>query len=577
VIIKKNLEIFLRFLEKKQKFKFYFIIFLQLIGSILEAFGIALILPILGIILGQDTNLFSGFFKNITSSYIYINKEYLLIISIITILSFFILKNSVLIFVYKKIFTFAYEIQQIVKSKVYTHFINQKYYKFTEKGSSKMISTISVDLNIFTQNFVVSLLIFLTELFVLIMISLLLLIIEPSGFFLVAFITSLFVFIFLKFFKKKLHSLGEEKEIYEERMQKIINNSLNSFQITKIHNKEKFFIKKFDMFNKESSFLYGKFMFFQNIPRLFFEILIIILLSVLIFIMIKLNYTFDDIFIKVAIFSAAAFRVMPSINRLTYTYQGIMFSSSTLDKISSLANEINEIKNVKEKNNSINKKIIEFKDELLLKNICFNYGNNEVLKNLDLKIQKGQAIGIYGESGGGKTTLVNLISGLIKQDSGSVFVDNNEVNIDNSEWQKLIGYVPQNINLLDDTLINNITFSDDESYDNDFLEMISNQSQITDLIKSHGNKKIGERGLRMSGGQLQRLSIARALYKKPSILIFDEATSALDLETEKKVFNTIYSLKRKKTLIIISHNIKNLDECDVKFRLENGTLTNTAI
>ena len=163
MIIKKNLEIFLRFLEKKQKFKFYFIIFLQLIGSILEAFGIALILPILGIILGQDTNLFSGFFKNITSSYIYINKEYLLIISIITILSFFILKNSVLIFVYKKIFTFAYEIQQIVKSKVYTHFINQKYYKFTEKGSSKMISTISVDLNIFTQNFVVSLLIFLTE------------------------------------------------------------------------------------------------------------------------------------------------------------------------------------------------------------------------------------------------------------------------------------------------------------------------------------------------------------------------------------------------------------------------------
>ena len=144
--------------------------------------------------------------------------------------------------------------------------------------------------------------------------------------------------------------------------------------------------------------------------------------------------------------------------------------------------------------------------------------------------------------------MVNLISGLIKQDSGSVFVDNNEVNIDNSGWQKLIGYVPQNINLLDDTIINNITFSEDESYDNDFLEMISNQSQISDFIKSHGNKKIGERGLRMSGGQLQRLSIARALYKKPSILIFDEATSALDLETEKKVFNTIYSFKRKKDI-----------------------------
>ncbi len=574
MIIKKNLEIFLKFLEKKQKIKFYFIIFLQLIGSILEAFGIALILPILGIILGQETNLFSGFLNNIISTYSFINKEFLLIISIITILLFFLLKNSILVFIYKKIFTFAYEIQQMIKSKVFYHFINQNYNKFTEKGSSKMISTISVDLNIFTQNFVVSLLIFLTELFVLIMISLLLLIIEPSGFFLVASITLLFVFIFLKFFKKKLHSLGEEKEAYEERMQKIINNSLNSFQITKIHNKEEFFLKKFDIFNKKSSFLYGKFMFFQNIPRLFFEILIIILLVVLIFVMIKLNYTFDNIFIKVAIFSAAAFRVMPSINRLTYTYQGIIFSTSTLDKISSLANEINDTTIRKEKNKTTNKKNIEFENEILLKNISFNYGNNKVLKNLDLEIKKGQAIGIYGDSGGGKTTLVNLISGLIKQDSGSVIIDNKEVNIDNSEWQKIIGYVPQNINLLDDTIINNITFSDDNSYDTEFLDIISNQSQISDFIKLHGKKKIGERGLRMSGGQLQRLSIARALYKKPSIIIFDEATSALDSETEKKVFDTIYSLKRNKTLIIISHNVKNLDRCDFKFKLENGVLIN---
>ena len=166
------------------------------------------------------------------------------------------------------------------------------------------------------------------------------------------------------------------------------------------------------------------------------------------------------------------------------------------------------------------------------------------------------------------------ISGLIKQDSGSVIIDNKEVNIDNSEWQKIIGYVPQNINLLDDTIINNITFSDDNSYDTEFLDIISNQSQISDFIKLHGKKKIGERGLRMSGGQLQRLSIARALYKKPSIIIFDEATSALDSETEKKVFDTIYSLKRNKTLIIISHNVKNLDRCDFKFKLENGVLIN---
>ena len=172
----------------------------------------------------------------------------------------------------------------------------------------------------------------------------------------------------------------------------------------------------------------------------------------------------------------------------------------------------------------------------------------------------------------GKTTLINLVAGLIKPQSGKIILDNKEVEIDNSNWQNLIGYVPQSVNLLDDTIKNNITFCENNDGNKKLLMEVANQAQISELINNYGDKIIGERGLRMSGGQLQRLSIARALYRKPSILIFDEATNALDSSTETKVFDTIYSLKGKVTLILISHNVNNLNKCDQKFKLENGTL-----
>jgi len=511
MIVKKNLDIFLRLLGKKEKLLFQYVVFLQLGGSILEAFGIALIIPILGIILGQDGSNFF-FLKDINESLNISNKGSLLMFLVATMLLFFIFKNAFLAFIYKKIYNFAYNIQYNIKSKVYSHFIKQKYQKFTEVGSSNLISTISVDLNLFTQNFIGSLLIFTAELFVLLMISILLILIEPAGFLLMSLCALIFIFFFYKFFKNKLKEFGDEKEKSEVELQKIINDSLSSFQITKIHNKEDFFINKFNIFNHKTSSLYGKFVFLQNIPRLFLELLIIILISILIFVMIKFNYTFNEIFIKIAIFSASAFRMMPSINRLTYTYQSILFSTATVEKISLINDEILSAKNEDILKEQQNKKLVNFKDSLRMENISFNYGSIKILDNINLKIKKGEAIGIYGTSGGGKTTLINLISGLLQPSSGKIFLDNKELEINNSQWQKKIGYVPQSINLLNDTIINNITFCDDH-LDHELLKKISIDSQISELIINEGNKEVGEKGLKMSGGQLQRLSIARALYK----------------------------------------------------------------
>ena len=568
MIVKKNLDIFLRLLEKKDKLSFHYVVLLQLGGSILEAFGIALIIPILGVILGQEGSNFY-FLSDINESLNISNKGSLLMLLVAAMLLFFTFKNLVLAVIYKKVYNFAFNIQYKIKSKVYSHFIKQKYQKFLEVGSSNLISTISVDLNLFTQNFIISLLIFVSEFFVLIMISILLILIEPAGFLLMTLCALIFIFFFYKFFKNKLKEFGDEKEKNEVELQKIINDSLSSFQITKIHNKEDFFINKFNIFNHKTSSIYGKFVFLQTIPRLFLELLIIILISILVFVMIKFNYSFNEIFIKIAIFAAAAFRMMPSINRLTYTYQSILFSTATLKKISLINDEILATKNKDILKEQKSKKLVNFKDSLRMENISFNYGSNKILDNINLNLKKGEAIGIYGASGGGKTTLINLISGLLQPSSGKIFLDNTELEIHNAQWQKIVGYVPQSINLLNDTIINNITFCDNH-VDHELLKKISIESQISELIINEGNKEVGEKGLKMSGGQLQRLSIARALYKKPEILIFDEATNALDEETEKKLIETIYSFKGKITLIIISHNLENLDNCDVKYKLENG-------
>ena len=208
MIVKKNLDIFLRLLGKKDKLLFQYVVFLQLGGSILEAFGIALIIPILGIILGQDgSNLF--FLRDINESLNISNKGSLLMFLVAAMLLFFIFKNAVLAFIYKKIYNFAFNIQYNIKSKVYSHFIKQKYQKFAEVGSSNLISTISVDLNLFTQNFIVSLLIFTAELSVLLMISILLILIEPAGFLLMTFCALIFIFFFYKFFKNKLKEFGD--------------------------------------------------------------------------------------------------------------------------------------------------------------------------------------------------------------------------------------------------------------------------------------------------------------------------------------------------------------------------------
>ena len=248
--------------------------------------------------------------------------------------------------------------------------------------------------------------------------------------------------------------------------------------------------------------------------------------------------------------------------------QALSFSLASVETLSNELNNNNILSNDTEE--------LEFENHINIKNLNFKYPNTDknILLNINLKINKGESIGIIGSTGCGKSTLTDIISGLITPSSGDIIIDNQKINSVLKQWQKKIGYVSQNIFLMDDSIKNNIGFGHKE-INNEYLKNALDKSQLNDFVNSlpEGlDTKVGESGTRLSGGQQQRISIARSLYNNPEVIIFDEATNSLDTNTESRIMNTIYDLKKDKTLIIIAHRLSTLTQCDVIYELKSGTL-----
>ena len=288
-------------------------------------------------------------------------------------------------------------------------------------------------------------------------------------------------------------------------------------------------------------------------------------------ILININYENDKIIIFIALLAAVGFKLIPSFNKIISAVQHLKFYLPITDN---LCTELN----IKLEKHTKNKpEYIIFKDDIKFSNIKFSYNKEQlILNDLSLEIKKNQKIGIIGSTGAGKTTFINILLGLLKQQNGEIFIDNKKVILSNRSWQNKIGYVPQNVYLIDDTIKKNIAFGiNEENISNIKLEKSLKISQLDSFISKLPNgidTLVGENGVNLSGGQLQRIGIARAIYDNPEILIFDEPTSSLDSETEKKFIKEIYNVSESKTIIIISHKINTLNFCDKIYILKNGKL-----
>ena len=377
--------------------------------------------------------------------------------------------------------------------------------------------------------------------------------------------------IYIKFTKNIIQRLGKERFFFEEKVIKNINEFFYSIRDIKIYFLQNYFINNFwNILNSYASSL-KKNLTFQILPRLTIELVLIYFLGLLLVLLTSRGNDFEQTIITLGLFAAASFRLLPSLNKIINSQQTLRYQVPSVNEI------YRELNNNNLRNIPNNKNTIIFKKKLELKNISFYYSPKKIiLKNLNLKVKFGEKIGIIGQTGSGKSTLIDIIAGLLFPTSGQVIIDDTKINLRKKLWKHNIGYVSQNTCLIDDTIKSNVAFgSSNENISNDRINKILSDVEISNFVKNlkfKTNTIIGERGISLSGGQKQRLGLARALYHRPKLLILDEAFSALDIKTELKIFNKINKEYKDMTIINIAHKGGSLKFCDKVYRLENNKL-----
>ena len=567
-------KIFQSFLTTKQKRKYRLIVFYLVFQSFLEVIGVGMVIPILSLVLETEQNYFFSFL-GIDENNLGFTKDKIIFFTVSIIFLFFIFKSFFLYQSSKSIYKFAFDVQIELKNKIFKNYINMSYEEYLKNKSSRLISNISTNIPLITQYFSIPILTLAAEGLILIFILTFLLLFEPKGFIILAVCLTASLLLTYKTISKKLKNMGTIKEDYENKLVKIIQNGIGSIKVTKLYDLEKRYEEQFYKINQPLGNFQAITYVFQNIPRFVLELIGFIAISLLILILFKSGTTNAEIITVVGIFAAAGFKIIPSVNRIIFSLQGIRFSHSVLETMKKILDNLSVV--------TLDKKLdlkekINFQQDLEFKNISFKYPDteNQVINNFNFLLKKNKKIGIFGPSGSGKTTFLDLLIGLLTPQNGTILADGVKANLNSKSWRSKISYVPQFNYLVDDKLINNIAFGQDEkNIDKKFVEELLNLTMLKQEIVDKNPKKmdliVGERGINLSGGQIQRVGIARALYKKPEILILDEPTSSLDNENERLIVENISKMNNI-TLIIVSHRESSLNNCDELYKFENGKL-----
>jgi len=549
------------------------------IAAAIEIVGLGSVPIFIMIIIDIDvlSNKFPTFFAN---DYIKsLSQDYITIFGGIILILIFLLKN-----VYLSLFLFfqgkVIKILKIdVTNKLFKIYINAPYSFHIINNPSVLIRNITQSVS-GAINTILSTLTVTREILILIVVFILLFLNEPmvsiSVFSILILITGLFMF----FTRQTLISRGEQVQFLFEDQMKTMNHTLGSIKETKILNRENYltnlFMHQVDKIEKHSFFSY----FLSQTPRLFLEFIAVFTVALTTIIFVLINLSNEQILPTISLLAVCAIRLIPAFNSIVSSISTRRFSKASLKIVSG------EMINVPIEDKFKNKNLIEeknykkylFKDQIKFENVFFSHENSnaKILQNISLEIRRGQKVGIIGKSGAGKSTLIDLILGLIKPIEGKILIDDSNLEYNLRDWQKQIGYVPQDIYLLDDTIKNNIAFGLNTNDINQERILKSIElSRLKDYVGSLEKKEntvVGNRGIKVSGGQKQRIGIARALYNNPGILILDEATSSLDAINERKIMEEIYNTAKNTTLIIVTHRYKPVSNCDKIYLLDNGKI-----
>ncbi len=561
------------FLSKKQRTLYCILILGSFIGALLEFIGIGSIPIFIDYLVNENQErIFNIRFEELINFNFDVNNKILFASVVLSMI--FIFKNvyfSLLFYFQGNLFR---EIKKNNSLKLYKKYINSSYETHLNINPALINRNLLSEI-IVSANYLENLLMIIRESLIAILIVFLLLLVNTYislTSILLIIIVSVFFYLSIRKIIKRLSSTTQK---FRADQIKNINQVFGSIKESKILNADDFFESEFENFTDtiEKNNFYINFV--QKLPKLIIEVLVIISLTLIITIFVADGKKVIDFLPIIGLFAVGTIRLLPSFNLITSNLTRLKSESISFNYI------VNEFKKL---NNSFNEKKKEdfsfkkFESDIILKNISYKYKDKEefVLKDLNLQIKKGQMIGLIGESGQGKTTLINLIIGLLNPLKGEILFDGKNIKNHIANWRSFIGFIPQDIYLLDDTIKKNIAFGiSEKKIEVEKVNEAIEKSELSDFIKNlpEGlDTIVGDRGIKISGGQRQRIGIARSLYRNPDILILDEATSSLDSETEGNFINNINKFKRSKTVIISTHKFEILKECDIIYEIKNKNI-----
>lgn len=565
-------------LDKKQKHAMGALVVMMVIGAFLQTAGIGLLVQVVQVVIDpeaiQNNKITRAFYDFLGIE----NYRTFAITIMVSLILVFVVKNLFLYAQQKMTYAFVYTNQFRTSERMMCNYLRRGYEFYLNADTAVVQRSITSDVNN-----MYALILALLQMFSDGVVSLFIIaycfMSNGTMTILLAAVMVVLMLLVKKVLKPIMYRAGKDNQDYYSSLFKWISQTVQGIKEVKISCKEQYFVSEYKKSGKGYVDAVQKYSLYNNIPKLLIETACIAAMVGYMIVLVATGASTQNMLDIFTTLAAAAFILLPCVNRINNQINSIAYfepffmgvSDNLQDEISGEKTDLSFATDEEEKLPV--KKVIEMKD------ITYAYPNTDklIFNHADLTVPVGASVGIVGTSGAGKSTVVDILLGLLEVKTGTVYADGQDVKLQYRKWLKNIGYIPQMIFMLDDTIRRNVAFGiPDDKIDEDRLWEVLKEAQLDEFIKTlpEGlDTGIGERGIRLSGGQRQRIGIARALYNDPEVLILDEATSALDNDTESAIMDSINRLHGKKTLIIIAHRLQTIEKCDLVYRVEDGKVT----
>ena len=562
-------------LDKKQKRAMGGLIVMMIIGAALQTAGVGMLVQVVTVVIDPAAVEKSGLVKSVYEWFGFNDYSHFSIMVMAMLIVVFSVKNIFLFIQQKLTFAFVYTNQFRTSERMMRNYLRRGYEFYLNADTAVVQRSITSDVNN-----MYALILALLQLMSDGVVSLFVVCycLSQSGIMtlLLAVVLVLLMFGIKKILKPIMYKAGKDNQDYYSGLFKWISQTVQGIKEVKVAGKEQYFVNEYQKCGRGYVNAVQKYSLYNNIPKLLIETACVTVMMGYMIFLVAVGKTTGDMLEILSTLAAAAFVLLPCVNRMNNQINSMAYfepffmgvSDNLQDEITGEKVDMSFATDEEEK--------LPVKKAIELKNITYAYPNTDklIFDHADMTIPIGASVGIVGTSGAGKSTVVDILLGLLEVKEGAVYADGADVKQNYRKWLKNIGYIPQMIFMLDDTIRKNVAFGiPEDKIDEERLWEVLKEAQLDEFIKTlpEGlDTGIGERGIRLSGGQRQRIGIARALYHDPEVLVLDEATSALDNDTEKAIMESINRLHGKKTLIIIAHRLQTIENCDMVYRVENG-------